>query len=47
MTEDGRYVELQGTAEREPFTEDDLAKLRALARAGLKKVFASQKAAAR
>ena len=47
MTDDGRYVELQGTAEREPFTEDDLAALRALARAGLKKVFAVQKAAAR
>ena len=47
MTDDGRYVELQGTAEREPFTEDDLAALRALARAGLKKVFAAQKAAAR
>ena len=46
-TDDGRYVELQGTAEREPFTEDDLAALRALARGGLKKIFAIQKAAAR
>ncbi|MBR1588462.1 MAG: ribonuclease PH, partial [Kiritimatiellae bacterium] len=47
MTDDGRYVELQGTAEREPFTEDDLAALRALARGGLEKIFAIQKAAAR
>ena len=35
MTDDGRYVELQGTAEREPFTEEDLAALRALAREAL------------
>ena len=45
MTDDGRYVELQGTAEREPFTEEALAALRALARGGLKKIFAIQKAA--
>ena len=47
MTDDGRYVELQGTAEREPFTEEDLAALRTLARSGLKKIFAIQKAAGR
>ena len=45
MTDDGRYVELQGTAEREPFTEEALAALRALARGGLKKIFAIQKSA--
>ena len=40
MTEDGRYVELQGTAEHKPFTEESLDDLRALARKGLKKIFA-------
>ena len=40
MTDDGRYVELQGTAEHKPFTDDSLDALRALARKGLKKIFA-------
>lgn len=39
MTEDGRYVELQGTAEHNPFTEEDLNSLRSLARQGLKQIF--------
>ena len=39
MTDDGRYVELQGTAERDPFTEESLDALRALARKGLKRIF--------
>lgn len=39
MTDDGRFVELQGTAEHEPFTEEALDKLKALAKAGLKKIF--------
>lgn len=39
MTEDGRYVELQGTAEHNPFTEEDLNSLRSLARKGLKQIF--------
>ena len=39
MTDDGRYVELQGTAEHKPFTEESLDQLRALARKGLKKIF--------
>ena len=43
MTDDGRFVELQGTAEHEPFTEDSLDALRALAKKGLKKIFALQK----
>ena len=43
MTDDGRYVELQGTAEREPFTEESLDALRALAKKGLKDIFALQK----
>ena len=40
MTDDGRYVELQGTAEHKPFTEESLDALRALARKGLKRIFA-------
>lgn len=43
MTDDGRFVELQGTAEHEPFTEEDLDKLKALAKKGLKKIFALQR----
>ena len=43
MTDDGRYVELQGTAERDPFTEESLDALRALARKGLRKIFAGMR----
>ena len=39
MTDDGRYVELQGTAEHNPFTEESLDALRALARKGLRRIF--------
>ncbi len=45
MTDDGRFVELQGTAEHEPFTEESLDALRALAKKGLNEIFAKQKAA--
>ena len=45
MTDDGRFVELQGTAEHEPFTEASLDALRALAKKGLRKIFALQKRA--
>jgi ribonuclease PH len=45
MTEDGRFVELQGTAEHEPFGPDALNSLLSLATKGLKKIFALQKAA--
>jgi len=43
MTESGRYVEVQGTAEGEPFTESDLAALLARARVGLDRLFALQR----
>ncbi len=43
MTDDGRFVELQGTAEHEPFTEDSLDALRALAKKGLAEIFQIQK----
>ena len=45
MTDDGRFVELQGTAEHEPFGGEALAALLTLARQGLKKIFALQKKA--
>ena len=45
MTDDGRFVELQGTAEREPFGAEALDALLTLARRGLKQVFALQKKA--
>ncbi len=34
MTEDGRIIEVQGTAEGEPFTHEELLTLLALARGG-------------
>ena len=45
LTEDGRFVEIQGTAEHEPFGGEALEALLALARKGLKKIFALQKKA--
>ena len=45
MTDDGRYVELQGTAEHEPFTEASLDLLKALARKGIKELIKIQKSA--
>lgn len=45
MTDDGRFVELQGTAEHEPFTEESLDALKALAKKGVKELFALQKGA--
>jgi ribonuclease PH len=43
MTSEGDFVELQGTAEHEPFGYDALESLLALARKGLKKIFTLQK----
>ena len=45
LTDDGRFVELQGTAEHEPFTEESLDALKALAKKGLKEIFALQRRA--
>ena len=41
-TESGAFVEVQGTAERRPFSEERLTELLALARRGLKKLAAVQ-----
>lgn len=45
MTSDNRFVELQGTAEHEPFDDAQLDTLRALAREGCQALFAAQEAA--
>lgn len=39
MTDDGRFVEIQGTAEHEPFTEESLEALKRLAKKGIRKLF--------
>jgi ribonuclease PH len=44
-TGDGRFVELQGTAEGEPFSQEQMEALLALARGGLRTLFAAQRAA--
>ena len=43
MTDDGRFVEIQGTAEREPFDDDALDSLKTLARKGIAQLIALQR----
>ncbi|MFH1797961.1 MAG: ribonuclease PH [Candidatus Omnitrophota bacterium] len=43
MTESGKFVEVQGTAEREPFSRDQMNKMLKLAQKGIKKLIAKQK----
>ncbi|MEH0833160.1 ribonuclease PH [Pectobacterium cacticida] len=45
MTEDGRMIEVQGTAEGEPFSHEELLTLLALAREGIDTIIQAQKAA--
>ncbi len=45
MTDDGRIVEIQGTAEGRPFTDADLARMLELGKAGIRQVLEIQKAA--
>ena len=44
-TGDGRFVELQGTAEGQPFSHEEMEQMLALARRGLETLFAAQRAA--
>jgi len=44
-TASGRFVEIQGTAEKEPFSKDDLDELLRLGNGGLASLFAIQRAA--
>lgn len=43
MTEDGRIIEVQGTAEAEPFTHEELLAMLALAKGGIEEIIALQK----
>ncbi|MFH0879212.1 MAG: ribonuclease PH [Lentisphaerota bacterium] len=43
MTESGKFIELQGTAERDPFSEDQLAEMLNLARRGIRQLLKAQK----
>lgn len=43
MTDDCRFVEIQGTAESEPFTDRQLSRLKKLAAAGIADLIAAQK----
>ncbi|NVD05350.1 ribonuclease PH [Vibrio sp. JPW-9-11-11] len=45
MTEDGRMIEVQGTAEGEPFSHEDLMKMLESAKVGISEIVAAQKAA--
>lgn len=45
MTGAGKFIEVQGTAEREPFTRHDMEELLSLAKDGIDKIIAAQKKA--
>ncbi|MDX1755121.1 MAG: ribonuclease PH [Marinobacter sp.] len=45
MTDQGGFIEIQGTAEGAPFAQEELDSMLAMARQGIDKVFAIQKAA--
>jgi ribonuclease PH len=45
MTADGRFVEVQGTAEREPFSREEMDRLLALAEAGIRRLLEAQETA--
>jgi ribonuclease PH len=45
MTDDGRFVELQGTGEQNTFTAEQLESMLTLARKGIRQIFALQKKA--
>ncbi|MBW3166095.1 ribonuclease PH [Ferrimonas balearica] len=45
MAEDGRIIEVQGTAEGEPFTYEQMLEMMALAKTGIEQLIAAQKAA--
>jgi ribonuclease PH len=43
-TGDGRFIEVQGTAEREPFAREEMDALLALATIGVERIVAVQRA---
>jgi ribonuclease PH len=42
QTADGQFIEIQGTAERQPFSADALQRMLDLAQMGLKEIIARQ-----
>lgn len=42
MSETGAFIEVQGTAEGEPFTQEEMAEMLTLAKHGIKELFAAQ-----
>jgi ribonuclease PH len=44
-TGDGRFIEVQGTAEGEPFTREQMDELLILARGGIEQLILAQRAA--
>ncbi len=45
MTQSGKFIEIQGTAEKEPFSQQDLLTLTALAKGGIEQICRQQLAA--
>ena len=45
MTSSGRFIELQGTAEGEPFSDENLVAMLALARKGCREILDAQQKA--
>jgi ribonuclease PH len=45
MTEEGEFIEIQGTAEKKPFVQNDLINMLELAKKGIKELFKLQKRA--
>ncbi len=45
MTDGGKFVEVQGTAEKEPFGKEDLDEMLDLAKKGIMKIVEKQKEA--
>ncbi len=45
MTDDGRFIEIQGTAEAEPFSEQDYQNMLSLAKQGIQQLLAAQQRA--
>ncbi|MBR2905778.1 MAG: ribonuclease PH [Lentisphaeria bacterium] len=43
MTESGKFVEIQGTAEEQPFSDEELAKMLSYAKKGLAEIFEMQR----
>ena len=43
MTSDGRFVEIQGTAEGEPFSEEEMSQMTALAKNAIAQIIELQK----